>query len=961
MVDTGDFVELRVHYTGVYIFLSYLVSFIGSWTTIEMLLKRTGSSGWWNILLLLGAGIAFGSTATFGMHFIGNQSVTLQFAPPWEGTGVPLSYNAGFTILSLVVSCVSMILAFSFIGLRIRLPVARARIEDVEDAPAPDPAYDLDAKPDPYARHQDATTDLPQILGSNHTELATVGPPGGSTVKRKEKRRARVEDEDDEGEQDEFGVGAARVSAWGVVKILLAGIVCGGGIAAMHYIGQVSIDSVSRVTNDWYTVFLSVVIAMVCVSIGLYILFVVFRPKLQHSWLKRILVAAILAVGVTLMHFVALLGTHYWVRAGDDLKTGSNSTTKIVIIAIICCVAPICCICLLVFAYVGQQRALRQRAARHRVILSTAIFDHHGLMLVDPESGLLPFARIYPTPLAEEHDDKINWRQLFRFDDRLRLDAAKLKLQRSDPAFVAFLRLSWKWRLPRADTGEDNTTPTYRGSVAFSDFANRALGKVSTSQDLSDPEASGLVRSIASFQLAGEEIAGTVTGVNDPKSLGVLFDSILRIGHYEVSSKSSNDRFVVSQGQMLLLSRRLRTVAEREALLARGFVFAEPAAVARMTSNAYAVPYDRVFEFFRSAYSFARFGVSKRVERGRLYGGLLMLQALPGEGLQILVDERQHHALPMVELAAVIDPRADLSRLSQMRMPPITLDETVEAVDEIALRTLYDLSMTPASSLRHAAQLRNLLVDIFRPELERILSPDVLDYVISRLEVAPTLVPLTARAGPTYGADGLSKDSYCLCLKTIVPSSVKLPSSKLAWLPFPLFQAQNDCVMRASGSASGLPRPATGTSTSDGRTSTAVWSGSCKSDPSGGGGGDESSEGGLALPVSTTSPFMSTAFPSAPASARAARPSTSLSARPARQVDSTGVPDGSQTSESGDQYLDEEANVRATRPTSSAGPSQPHTSLPEYSPDWVVDLVRITATKPAQNRWEYDSQPTTRR
>lgn len=351
MVDHGDFVELEVKYTGIYIFLSYLVSFVGSWTTIEMLLKRTGTSGKWNILLLLGAGIAFGSTATFGMHFVrpslrlcpdtttsltkfsvqvGNQAVTLQFAPPWQGTGVPLSYDAGFTILSLVVSCLSMVLAFSFIGLRIRSPVARARIEDEEDAAADrHSAYDVDAKPDPYSPGQ-ATKISPQGLPVPELEL-TARSPSAAPTKRKEQRREENEDDDEDGDDDEFGVGAAKVSAWGVVKILIAGIVCGGGIAAMHYIGQVSINSVTRVTNNWYTIFLSVIIAMLCVTIGLYILFVVFRPKLQHSWLKRILVAAILAVGVTLMHFVALLGTHYWVRAGDDLKTGSDTTTKKVI------------------------------------------------------------------------------------------------------------------------------------------------------------------------------------------------------------------------------------------------------------------------------------------------------------------------------------------------------------------------------------------------------------------------------------------------------------------------------------------------------------------------------------------------------------------------------------------------------------------------------------------------------
>lgn len=66
----ADFIELDAHYNGVYIFLSYLVSFVGAWTTLEMLLKRTGTRGWWNVMLLLGAGIAFGSTATFGMHFV---------------------------------------------------------------------------------------------------------------------------------------------------------------------------------------------------------------------------------------------------------------------------------------------------------------------------------------------------------------------------------------------------------------------------------------------------------------------------------------------------------------------------------------------------------------------------------------------------------------------------------------------------------------------------------------------------------------------------------------------------------------------------------------------------------------------------------------------------------------------------------------------------------------------------
>lgn len=70
MDDQQDWIELTAHYNGGYVVLSYLVSFVGAWTTLEMLLKRTGSTGLWNVMLLFGAGIAFGSTATFGMHFV---------------------------------------------------------------------------------------------------------------------------------------------------------------------------------------------------------------------------------------------------------------------------------------------------------------------------------------------------------------------------------------------------------------------------------------------------------------------------------------------------------------------------------------------------------------------------------------------------------------------------------------------------------------------------------------------------------------------------------------------------------------------------------------------------------------------------------------------------------------------------------------------------------------------------
>jgi hypothetical protein len=315
------------------------------------------------------------------------------------------------------------------------------------------------------------------------------------------------------------------------------------------YVGQISINSVPRVTNSWYTVFLSVIIAMACVTVGLYILFVVFRPKLQHSWYKRVIVAMILGVGVTLMHFVALLGTHYWAIEGTTLINNSDSGTKRLIstlfspfdffvapssplstppVALICVVAPVCCILLLVFAFIGQQRILRQRLSRHRIILSTAIFDQNGLMLVQPESGLLPSAKIYPSKSNEaEH---VSFLQMLGIGQRLSFQASKLKLARSDPAFIAFLKLSWGWRSkrPTGVSGAPGEHDSNYGGASGQD--SPSTPRLSEADDeLSGSEAELMQRSVLSFEMASEEIANQIVGSNDLKVLGVMYDSILKM------------------------------------------------------------------------------------------------------------------------------------------------------------------------------------------------------------------------------------------------------------------------------------------------------------------------------------------------------------------------------------------------------------------------------------------------
>ncbi|GAA5925475.1 uncharacterized protein JCM15063_005034 [Sporobolomyces koalae] len=935
------YVELVVVYSGGMIVLSWLVAVVGSWTTLEILLRRTSNHGATNVWLLLGAGIAFGSTATFGMHFVGNQAVSLKLPAPWTGQGVPLSYNPGFTILSLVISCLCMILAFSFIGLRFRTQACEPHQieegltgstsherEDMDDKLNSE--YPLDVKERPETGQTDQNK-RHRIFSSS--SLLSRPPPAHGLRSTKHSSMGDSQDEEEDLQEDggDFGVHTAKVSRAGVAKIIGAGVICGGGIAAMHYVGQVSINSVPRVTNDWYTVLASILIAMSAVSVGLYILFVVFRPKLQHSWYKRLAVAMILGAAVCGMHFVALLGTHYYAWEGTDLTTPADSTTKIIIISIICVVAPICCISLLVFAYIAQLRHARQRAARHRIILSSAIFDQQGLLLVDPESGLLPTARIYASTTKEAKPSVLNFFGMGN-RSRLRLDSSKVKVGRSDPAFAAFLQRSWEWRARQQPVS---------GAMKPTGWSSDPLDTTIEAPD--SDETKSLDRSLVSFQMASEEVAMQITGsTDDLRSIGVLCDSILKTGHYQVSSTTTKDKFVVTQGQMLCLARRLKSSSEREKLLARGFVFAEPGAVARLTSNALACPYDRVLEYFREAHKFTRFGMVKKLDRGRLFGALLLLQAKPGEGLQVVVDEKVHHSLPMIEIASLINPSLDRLKQPASAFPVTTLDKVLEGIGAIGGCSLEELStnVPNSSSFDAASQLHFIIAHLLRPQLDRTFGTTI-PALSSRIRLASTVVPLSSRAGPPYGPDGLTKDSYLICFQAVIPASVAIPGRPLNWLPFSLYRAQADAVAQVPASSSHRPGTAasviSGSSPFDARSR---HSSTISHDP----GEDE-----IPFPLATASPFSTTAFPprSFSASSPTSPPPPPPDHTPHPRYRSTSPPRPSQSQArsrmSNVSESDEIGGNDSSAPAHPPSNAHPSVAL-VYTPDWVLGLLKNAMT-----------------
>lgn len=115
----AGYVILRTHFNGGFIVLAYIIAFIGSLCTVELLIRRTTNSGWRNQALLTAAGFCFGAVSTFAMHFVFNNALGLKHPLHPEYPASYLSYDAGFTILSLVVSCLAMTIAFFIMGTKL--------------------------------------------------------------------------------------------------------------------------------------------------------------------------------------------------------------------------------------------------------------------------------------------------------------------------------------------------------------------------------------------------------------------------------------------------------------------------------------------------------------------------------------------------------------------------------------------------------------------------------------------------------------------------------------------------------------------------------------------------------------------------------------------------------------------------------------------------------------------------
>ncbi|RKF63074.1 putative mhyt domain signaling protein [Erysiphe neolycopersici] len=115
--NEGSIVSRR--FASGFIILSYFISYIGSWATLELISRRTSNSGLYNWLILTAASLSMGGTATWCLHYLGNQAIILA-----DGQiNNQIKYNLGLTIISFLLPITMAFLAFVIVGSDIKSEV----------------------------------------------------------------------------------------------------------------------------------------------------------------------------------------------------------------------------------------------------------------------------------------------------------------------------------------------------------------------------------------------------------------------------------------------------------------------------------------------------------------------------------------------------------------------------------------------------------------------------------------------------------------------------------------------------------------------------------------------------------------------------------------------------------------------------------------------------------------------
>ncbi|KAL4887590.1 hypothetical protein BJY04DRAFT_4725 [Aspergillus karnatakaensis] len=328
----------------------------------------------------------------------------------------------------------------------------------------------------------------------------------------------------------------------GYVRILTGGVLTGGSVCGMHYVGQLGISNYSchyQAANVVGAAVIAVVASTAALSI-----FFRWRASWTNRWWRRGVCGCLLALAVSGMHWTAAVGTTYRNHDPSANRGGQLSRTQTVIIcSVLACVACGVLSCCAIAAG-GDHRRLRTQA--QQLVLASVFFDPEGRIMVTPHA-LLPSRKIVDRYLGKTFSD----------DD----------LTRTHPAFLWAFRASRNWTIVK------EVVPYMRERIEAEGATHeRYIAKGADSDHDAEINAGFDELFKRHFCVAAHDLADEVR--QPLEDLGTLYDDVLTTSTpaSRLSRAMGYSRLRAGKGQLMFTVRQLKR-QEAARLSASGFRF----------------------------------------------------------------------------------------------------------------------------------------------------------------------------------------------------------------------------------------------------------------------------------------------------------------------------------------------------------------------------------------------------
>ncbi|VUC25488.1 unnamed protein product [Clonostachys rosea] len=423
-----------------------------------------------------------------------------------------------------------------------------------------------------------------------------------------------------------LAIGTNNVVSW--LRVSLGGFLCGSAVCGMHYLGNASIQNYTCSYKLSYVIS-SAIIAVIASTIALSVFFV-FRSIWANVWWKRLLSALLLAGAVSGMHWCAAFGTQYTLVS---IEVGAGGMSRDATVIVVICLSLLACLTIAGLAIFTARKRNQSARRAQKITLGAAFFDKEGRILVDTD-GLIP------STVVTDSFIQTNDKQPFTV---------------SHPYFL------WMFQATRNWAGLYSLIDGMKRRVSHKH--RRVVQEVSPTKD----EQGLLFR--GQFCLAAVRLAERLR--QDLTTIGVLWDEILATGvvthagfdleasdqpggpmsaklRQRLYEKGAALRQQVGKGSLMFLVRRIHNDRDLERLAMAGYRFAEVEHVSGIIAQRMQIKNMGVEAKLRQMAHYSDQGKEKTA---RLRIGFFAIRArVNTSGFDVFVKRTARNALPSVSL-----------------------------------------------------------------------------------------------------------------------------------------------------------------------------------------------------------------------------------------------------------------------------------------------------------------------